>query len=794
MVNQVSKVGCRIIAAVMIISLLTALGLQSGRLDAEQQENGIRVQSRIGYQGSMKEMKWYPVRLTLTNETDADLKGELVLSVSTSGMLTTDYVVPAELPRQTAVEVTISIPGDVLKKDSNKLRFFKGSYKEGRTVPIIGNDYLEAKLTNSYTIGVIARDPDTLNFMPSLNLKGYNISVFPMAENELPEEGILLSPLDALIINDVATAGWSERRMQAITDWVKLGGTLVLSGGAGYGKTAEAFKAIMPVQAGGTTVLSGSEALAAAGGTELKSDSSVTVSLGEVIEGQIEFSEHGIPLAVTRLVGLGSVVYAAFDPSLDPLSSWSGSATLWARLLQRNLSPLQPGMMVGSDNFQWNLRYLIDQFPSIKPPDFIALLIMFALYMLIVAPALYILLSKVDRREWSWWLIPALSIVMGATIFFIGSGDKRVMSTHTIEIIELTPGGEAIASGATGLFIPAGGTVMASFDEKLPLKMYSDGNQMNSAFTLDGDYQIYANEEQTKALWRSVSYWSTRKLWIDRHVRGGETGTIKLDYEHSGGDTLLNVTNDTTADMTHMTLIMDGQALPIGDLKKGEQGQVRLPPASVINGTGYYNYSQMIFPYSSGSGYDEWDRQRQLVDLYMNRGNSGMMPMGAVVVGFSIDHDPLYKVNGNAVKADNLKMWIRKLDILEREGNRIIVPAGAVQPIIISSTLQGIDLSGGGNIRISPGELVLEYMAPNSSGVVYDQLEVMLQPNQAYPEVNWSIWQEASGEWIELGGSLNGNAQEYLIHNQRLQIKLESSTEISLSLPLIKLEGEELQQ
>jgi len=501
MVNCFISFKKRTTALMVIISMIAVFLGMSGSVQAAAQENGIALETSVGFQGYMKQNEWYPVRLTLTNHTSEDLKGDVVVSIIESY----DLVIPAELPQGTAIQLTASIPGEVLNKNNSKIRFYKDSYKSGKTIPIIGNDYINVRTASNYIIGVISRDPDTLNFMPSLNQRGYEITVIPMDEKELPNDPILLNMLDTLVINDMATSGWNEAQIKAISDWVQQGGTLVLSGGAGYSKTAEAFKKMAPLEASGTSVIASADSLASYGGTPLALEKPLVVSTGRITDGKTDIAENDMPLVVSRDHGFGNVIYIAFDPSLEPMSTWAGSAMLWAKLLKNNLAPLQPGMINTSNSMIWNIENIIDEFPSIKPPNFMLLLWMFVGYMIIVAPVLYILLAKADRREWSWWLIPACSIITGLAIFYFGAEDKRNMSAHTIEIIELTGQGDAVRSGATAVFVPTGGTVTAEFAKKENLIFYSNYNQNGNRVTNSKTQLLLENNSNT-AVWRSVPY------------------------------------------------------------------------------------------------------------------------------------------------------------------------------------------------------------------------------------------------------------------------------------------------
>lgn len=792
------------IAIMVVMALLLSAFPMTDISYSAKDDGGIEVQSQIGYSSYSKDSKWNPLKLTLTNKTKEAVEGDVVVSTITREGITNDIVVPVELPMDTAVKVSLALPSGFLSKDTSRIRFFEGSYKSGKEVRIIGQNYLSKAMKNSYSIGVVSRDPDTLNFMPSLNQKGYSIDVVPITIEDLPADALLLDSIDTLVINDVDSGEWDKKVVKAIQDWVTKGGSLVLSGGAGYASTAKAFKEIAPIEANGTTELKSTESMAAIGDAELKLDQPITLSNGNVVAGDVLISESDVPIAVENQFGFGSVIYVAYDPSLEPMSTWSGNANLWSRLLQRNLirnqnnqgGYVQIGSWNGSGDAFQNIKYVIDQFPSIKAPRFALLLGMFVLYMLLVAPVLYFILRKTDRREWAWWMIPTFSIIMGITIFYIGAEDKRAISAHTIELIEASNDGKVVVSGGTGLFIPTGGTVTASFSDKRTIQPYADdvNGFVNGALLLDGKYQFKSGEEESIARWESVPYWSTRKLWMERRVvDSAETGLFSVKYEQKDGKTLINVTNNTIADLTNVSLIMNGHVVRIGDLKKGENGAAARPSGKMAYSNNYSNYSDFIFSTPSTTGRQEdKDRERNITDNYFGH-NNGMSTtvIDPVIVGYSIDHESQYEVDGKKVKSDNLKMWIQKLDSVEKVGNKVVVSAGTIQPIITSHTLKTFT-NYGSNVQGSNGELIIEYLVPNVNRINYDKINVQFDINNR-PDVSWTIWNEASGQWNEINDSLKV-ANDYLVKGGSIRIKASVTNETGIIFPQIVLEGEEKQQ
>ncbi|MFD0711363.1 hypothetical protein [Paenibacillus sp. GCM10027626] len=771
---------------------------------AAEREQGIAVQSSMGHQGWIKEGRWYPLRYTLTNQTDADLQGQLVVTVDTSwGGGTVNYGAKVQLPKGTPIQTEIGLPGIVLNKNNYTVHFYTGENGEGKEVPLLGGSGLASQLITGNMIGVIARDADTLNFMPTLNQRGYNINTIPMTADDLPKDALMLDTLDILVLNDVATDSWEAEKVAAITEWVKKGGLLILSGGAGYEKTASAFSEIAPVEAAGTRTIATATALQKAGGKDkpLKLEQPLTVAETKVKEGsQIIMQEGDVPLAAKRQLGKGTVIFAAFDPSLEPLASWNGSPNLWVKLLQQKLQILQPGFgsgRMGGNSF-WELQYIADMFPGITTPKFSVLMFAFAAYLLLVAPLLFFLLKRLDRREWAWWIIPSVAVVSSIAIFFIGASDKSDTMAHSIRTVELTGDGTGIETGAAAVFVPTGGSVTMEFDQPYALMSYRGENGLlgSRGVSEQAASTVYRGERGSKLEWRDVSFWSSRKTYLDRTVVP-EAGAIVTTMQGAGANMEIELTNNTAADLTEVYVLWEGTAHRVGDLAKGGHAKLALAAGKPVPGNSYYDYASQVFPYASGGQRDEHERERRLLNAYFNDKLSSSMPANMntpFVIGYSADNEPWFHVNGKKVKSDRLTMWVQQIAVGLVKGDQISIPEGMAVPVLQTTTMKENESRPDGWLMLSLGELEFEYTLPDVPGAKYDKLTIRAQNFPGGQELRLFIWNEQTSKWDWLSG--NGpewrlKAAPYVSGEDTLRMKyaVTADTRIETTMPQIALEG-----
>jgi len=755
---------------------------------AADAEEAIELRWELGFQSVYKEGEYTRLLLTLTNRAGRDLRGDVVLAYDDG--FPKEIAVPAELPRDTPVVVEMTVPGMIYSKTNNEIRFYEGGAGSGRRIELKGSTpYLNGTGVHSTLIGVVARDPDTMNFLALLSSRGYDIRTVALKEEELPADALRLETLDMLVLNDAATGSWPQEKIDAIRSWIIRGGKLIVSGGAGYAKTAAAFADLVPVAPGGTAVLESAPILEAIGGGPFDPGTPITVSTGELQAGTVTLAD-GVPVAAVRPYGAGSVLYAAFDPSVEPFAGWSGTPLLWERILSD--AGLQPGVMnvyYGYGYNFWNYDSVLSYFPSLKPPKIGSLSLFFIVYVLLAAPVLYLVLKRLDRREWMWWIIPVLSVACSVVIFAAGSGDKRTEKAHSARIVQLAGDGWADRTAAAAVFVPSGGTVSASFDGAgfaVPLR---DDELVQSGFEgLKGSKVARMSDREAEAEWRNVPYWSIRKAWV--HL-GASSGYGRFDATYAYDGQLLNmtVTNNTAADLTHVHVLMNQTAYSVGDLKRGASGTVRIPYNGGGPGVGFGLPGYQVFPLTHGD--DPHVRERGLLDAYVNdvRSRNSVAPM---IIGFSTDGEGWFEVNGSEVPSDNVTLWVQPVDMT-------VVDALAgvpriVQPVVTESSLREYANSPYEHrMEMADGTIRFEYPLPWRDEP-HSALTVIQSEPVTTEGVTLSVWNEAAGAWEEVpmnavSYKLPGPAESYVTERRTVRMQLAVAGRIMYRLPDLKLEG-----
>lgn len=768
--------------ALLIVATLS-LSIPAGNVYADGAKIGI--QSEMGYQGKIKHDKWNPLKLTLTS--DRDISGDVVVQIQNYNGFgyQTSYVQQVDLPKDTPKEVVIGIPGAMLNKDNNQILFYEGSYTKGKQIPFAtGKNYVQASPYQGALIAVLSDDPDTMNFMNVLNGKGNSVNVFPLKNASVPSDGMLLNGLDVIVINNFASDTLSEPQRKAITDWVNGGGTLILAGGAGYTKTAAPFADITPVVANGTTTVNSLAELEKLGGKPLKLDGAFTISTAKAVEGaQIGIEADGQPLFASKTYGQGSVQYAAYDLAMEPVSSWAGHPDAWASILRNNLPMMgaQNGMYYNS--LMDNLNYVLEYFPSLKMPSFTLLLWMLIIYAVVVAPLLYYILKKADKREWAWFLIPIVAVIASGSVYVAGSSDKTRELAHTINLIELNGQGDAVKSTASAFFTPRSGNYALEFPENTYLRT---GQSRNTFGGMSENKNFVRMEQASTTLeLRDMSQWSLAKVWVDRQGTE-EMGRLGMDLKlDAKGELNGKVTNDTINDLTEVALVIGGKAYKLGDIKKGEAAAVPQDPKQIIKFTGG-DLSGMLYPYSQN---DPKQRERDILSQYgySNR----MVNRDAYILGWSKDHLTNYTLKGAEVESDQLNFWIQPVEMDWGLNGEINIPYGFLSPEIsqVNAPMYGVYPHG---VEMGQGSLIAEFPLISEGNVKYSELS--MRGTKFNNNVMMEIWNSKKSEWepvtdVNNVHTITKNTEQYIVGN-RIRFMITAKDQTNFMMPELSVKGE----
>ncbi|MCJ8013151.1 hypothetical protein MUG84_15575 [Paenibacillus sp. KQZ6P-2] len=777
----------------LALFIVFQLGIGNGIVHADDKPS-IAMKTEVGYNGMMKEGAWNPLKLTLTS--NQDLSGDIVFQVMEDrhGNSPTSYVQHVELPKDTAKEVILTIPGQQYSKNNNAVFFYEGSVEKGKLVPFSSGDgYIKGYTINSTNVGVLADDPDAMNFLSMLQSGSSKISVMHMKQKDIPDDPMLLDGIDILVFNRFASDTLTPAQVQSIEQWVKTGGHLILGGGAAYPKTAAPFSDISPVKYTGTFSVSSLPELEKLGGTKsgaakLNLGGEITLSDAEPVkEAKLLYTTGGKPLFASRPVEKGRVLYAAYDVAQEPIASWPGHPSVWSSLLGSDLQKSNWNAMNGNYDPMMNLSYILNFFPALKMPSFQVLAWLIIIYAIVVAPLLYFLLKKVDKREWAWWMIPIIAVIASGTVYFIGASDKTKELAHTLNVIELDGSGQGKVKSATAFFSPGSGNYHLELPANSYVSIQRDGGSFSGSNNSQSLVEVGSKETDVRLL--DMPQWSLAKLWVEQRAKNEGLGQFNVSlFINDKGAIDGKVVNATSKSMNHAALIVGGKVYPLGDLEKGESISLASVqnPQSFVNG----NLSYVMFQGNPAGGKDPYIRERGMIDNYLQP--SAWSAKDAYILAFSSDQLFSYRNDGRDIENDQLNLWLQPVNISWTQNGKLNIPFGFVTPIVNQVFSPNWYEQPNGVSHIEQGEITFDYDVPDMKKMTGGTLKLQSKtPGMKteyyifnYQKQDWDLikW-DASKQWS------TANPNDQYASQGRIRVKLTAKEATELRLPELAVEG-----
>lgn len=401
-----------------LLVLLTHARVHDAR--AQTADTPVRLEIAVGFAGYFEPDRWLPVRAQLENDGE-DVTGRLVVRPETSGAgIPNTFSTPVTLAAGGRQAVTFAISARAFATNVRvELLDDSGIVLASTNAPVRAarpNDRLYAVLTASAAGGL-----DLTASHPG----GGEAHQVDWAISELPDQAAALAPLDLIAFSDIDTGDLAPTQQRALADWIIGGGQLVVAGGANWAATAAGLRDLLPFTpstAQTTDTLApladwlrlGDDARTALDGTTPLAVGTVNTDAQVLVA-----SSDGTPLLVRRLYGAGVVDYLAADLSAQPLRSWAGLPDLWTAL--QTTRPPAPSWTRGIRDFEIAAG-ASELLPGFDPlPDAGLLLGFLGLYILLIGPVNYLVLWRLNRREWAWFTIPLTILVFTVAAYVIGS-------------------------------------------------------------------------------------------------------------------------------------------------------------------------------------------------------------------------------------------------------------------------------------------------------------------------------------------------------------------------------------
>ena len=403
--------------------------------------------------------------------------------------------------------------------------------------------------------------------------------IVPLTLADLPTRIEAWSALDRLVWQDVDASDLSTEQLTAMRGWLALGGRLVILGGTtGIGALAGFPDDLLPYRPSSTVDVA-PDSLAGLLGTPPADAKDVPALAGELSRGRILAASGDRVVAAQAVYGSGSVTILGIDPTVGWPSADAPSRALWPSLI-----PARSDGTVGmTDDSQ--IVSAVSNLPSLALPPLGGLLLLLFGYIALIGPLNYLVLRRIDRREWAWITMPILIVGFAVGAYAFGSALRgSSIIVNEVAIVRGAPDAtEGSAQAYLGLFSPTRGTYQVAVPGGALLSSPISGDVFGGT-TASLDILQGSPPGPSRVRDLSVGFGSLRTIRAE-----SQAIVPKIHTELALVDGTLTgiVRNDSAVKLEKPAIVLGGNVKVLKDLLPGEQVDV----AFAITATGFFGQS-----------------------------------------------------------------------------------------------------------------------------------------------------------------------------------------------------------
>ncbi|MFF2449852.1 hypothetical protein ACFVSW_22680 [Neobacillus sp. NPDC058068] len=601
------------------------------------ESNFIRIAVKEGFDGKIKSGRGFPVQVTVDNS-GPDFTGDILFNFATSYNSSGAKAISIDVPKGSKKTYTLSIPAFSEDYSNNgqikqSIFLYKGSWRDNHEQDFIGDKILKPKYIDQdkSTIGFLSEDSDRLKELKVMALAN-QIEPIMLTEEMVADDEVGLDSLDYILIDEFAISKLKKPQQQAILNWIQNGGKLIAGAAPNAAGSFGSLYQVLPMKpdkevAADTKFFQLTPALLAF--------QHIPVFVGQVELGaDIAVKSGDLPMVVHKGYGAGEIWQTAFSLGDEPLSSWKEYGQWFAAspmLSSTSKSQFQNG---GQNQFDmlFNEFAEINEYFSSSQFSVGQIGLFLFIYLLLLAPFLYFLLKRLDKREHAWWIIIGAAVISSVGIFAIGAKDRIAKPQMNQTGIYKAENDQLTGLEAVTFLSNTGGDYQLGFSKG---NFYGVPGSSNMAISDGKRYAVLENGRKTSSVtFPNVEYWATRTYF--GHASKQNTGQfdIKLTYENK--KLTGTIVNQFPYDFEELYIWSGTNKIKLGALKRGE--------SLTVNETLPQDY--LTGPYSQGNSYqvpnsqqevDEFKRERMEFGAIEYLYNNSQTETQPILYGFTKD-------------------------------------------------------------------------------------------------------------------------------------------------------------
>jgi hypothetical protein len=530
--------------------------------------DGPTMEARVLLGGHARTGSWMAVEVHLRND-GPSVTGELRLDGGSQSQ--TQYGTPVDLPT-----------------GSDKIYLLyaqpPGFGREVKVDLVEGDDEIASARAEyavrdaaQLVVAIVAERPQGiiagLNLQP--NQQQQAAVTLALTPGDLPSRVEAWGAIDRLVWQDVDSNLLEPDQLAALQGWLAAGGRMVIAGGTAGPATLSAFPdTILPYRPLATTDAA-PQSLAGLLGEIPDTAADVPALSGDLIAGHTLATVGDRVVAAERSYGSGLVTVVGFDPATPWIAETNASEALWRRLLP----PRSTVGQVVTDDTQ--LISAVSQLPALALPPIGGLLVLLGAYILLIGPVNYIVLRRLDRREWAWVTMPILIVVFAVGAYGFGAALRGSnVIVNEVAIVRGAPGAtDGAAQIYLGVFSPSRETYQLAVPGGALLSSPISGEFFGGDSTAGGLDILQGNPARVRDL--AVGVASLRA------IRAETPTTIPLvqaQLRLKDGSLTGTIENASDEKLEKPAVVLGSSVQVLNDLQPGEKAEVNMRLAPTFFG------------------------------------------------------------------------------------------------------------------------------------------------------------------------------------------------------------------
>ena len=398
----------------------------------------VKLMLEVGYNNYFIVTKPTTLKVNVINDSSLDIDGDIVLRLDQNEYSADkiDYVVAVEVKAQESKIVELDFVSSSIL-DMSRVYLMDGHEWNIEDMPIAVSDGIKSNIMRPEQsfIGIWSEPKSAIDYWKSITYFPHHgeVKAVDINENNFPKNNFLMGNFCVLVLHHADLSKLSESQIDVLKSWINDGGNLYVDGDQGGKITLDGLSDIIELKAQGTQSEINSIAELSALADYNFTGTMPISNLPD--DGTVLLQTGSVPLIKRYDVGNGAIIVSAFDMSSGPFKT-QGAKNVWENL---DIYPDADETMLldyqqdSSGYGNYDLGSVLRNIPEMDPPDIGWILLIMVFFVILAGPINYIVLKKMDKRDWIWATAPTLSIAFCAIVFFIGKNIKGTnLETSTI--------------------------------------------------------------------------------------------------------------------------------------------------------------------------------------------------------------------------------------------------------------------------------------------------------------------------------------------------------------------------